>query len=92
MSSRDKTGKAVSALVEAMHDTRFSPYLFASAVSVESDEINGEFFLILCEYVNLMAQRADRGRLTDGKARIGQSCIDMAAGIDNNIFSFDPLF
>jgi len=92
MSSRDKTGKAVSALVEAMHDVRFSPFLFASALTVESDEINWEFFLVISEYVNLMAQRADRGRLSGEQAKIGDACLKMSAGIDEKIFSFDPLF
>jgi len=64
MSSRDKTGKAVSALVEAMHDTRFSPFLFASAISVESDQVNWKFFEIINEYVNLMAERQRRGVIT----------------------------
>lgn len=78
MSSRDKTGKAVSALVEAMHDNRFSPFLFASAISVESHDINWYFFEIINEYVNLMAERHKRGlHKSSHHEQIGDLCEQM---------------
>jgi hypothetical protein len=78
MSSRDKTNKAVSALVEALNDNRFSPFLFASALSVESDSINWQFFQIINEYVNLMAERNKRGLAkTTTEQTIGNICEQM---------------
>jgi len=78
MSTRDKTGKAVSALVEAVHDSRFSPFLFASAISVETDEVNWQFFEIITEYVNLMAERQRRGLARPGTmGTIGDLCDQM---------------
>lgn len=79
MSSRDKTHKAVSALVEAMHDNRFSPFLFASSLSVESDNVNWLFFEVINEYINLMGDKSVRGTLSGTAQQIGLLCEEMRA-------------
>jgi hypothetical protein len=55
--SRSVTNKSVERFLEATHDKRFNPLLFASAIAAEEAAVQRLFFQICLSYLQIQAQQ-----------------------------------
>jgi hypothetical protein len=78
--SREITNKSVDKLVEAIHDNRFSPVLFASHLVADTQFVNSVFFDICLAYIETMANRERNGVTSLGNNAIQKACLELLVG------------